>query len=37
MAEQKKIKPSLRNLAAGDVIFREGEVGDFAYQVVKGR
>ncbi|MFL2663118.1 MAG: HlyD family type I secretion periplasmic adaptor subunit [Alphaproteobacteria bacterium] len=37
MAEQKKIKPSLRNLAAGDVIFREGEVGDFAYQVVKGK
>ena len=23
MAEQKKIKPSLRNLAAGDVIFKE--------------
>jgi HlyD family secretion protein len=37
MAEQKKIKPSLRNLAAGDVLFREGEVGDFAYQVVKGK
>lgn len=36
MAE-KKIKPSLRNLASGDVLFREGEVGDFAYQVVKGK
>ena len=33
----KKIKPSLRNLASGDVLFREGEVGDFAYQVVKGK
>ena len=30
-------KPALRNLAAGDVLFREGEVGDFAYQVVKGK
>ena len=30
-------QPSLRNLAAGDVLFREGEVGDFAYQVVKGK
>lgn len=34
---QQKIKPSLRNLASGDVLFREGEVGDFAYQVVKGK
>ena len=31
------LKPSLRNLASGDVLFREGEVGDFAYQVVKGK
>ena len=30
-------QPSLRNLAAGDVLFREGEVGDFAYQVIKGK
>ena len=30
-------QPSLRNLASGDVLFREGEVGDFAYQVVKGK
>ena len=30
-------QPSLRNLAAGDVLFREGEVGDFAYQIVKGK
>jgi len=37
MVDQKKIKPSLRNLASGDVLFREGEVGDFAYQVVKGK
>ena len=37
MSDQKKIKPSLRNLASGDVLFREGEVGDFAYQVVKGK
>ena len=37
MAEQKKLKPSLRSLASGDVLFREGEVGDFAYQVVKGK
>ncbi len=28
---------SLRNLASGDVLFREGEVGDFAYQVIKGK
>ena len=37
MTDTKKIKPSLRNLATGDVLFREGEVGDFAYQVVKGK
>ena len=37
MADKKKIKPSLRSLASGDVLFREGEVGDFAYQVVKGK
>ncbi len=37
MAEKKSPQPSLRNLAAGDVLFREGEVGDFAYQVVKGK
>ncbi len=37
MSQQNKIKPSLRSLAAGDVLFREGEVGDFAYQVVKGK
>lgn len=37
MSQQNKIKPSLRNLASGDVLFREGEVGDFAYQVVKGK
>ena len=41
MAQKKKPpiqqQPSLRNLAAGDVLFREGEVGDFAYQVVKGK
>ncbi len=30
-------KPSLKNLASGDVLFREGEVGDYAYQVVKGK
>ena len=30
-------QPLLRNLASGDVLFREGEVGDFAYQVVKGK
>ena len=37
MTDKKKIKPSLRNLASGDVLFREGEVGDFAYQIVKGK
>jgi len=37
MAEKKKIEPALRNLASGDVLFREGEVGDFAYQIVKGK
>ena len=35
MNASKTQKPALRNLAAGDVLFREGEVGDFAYQVVK--
>ena len=34
MNSSKTIKPALRNLAAGDVLFREGEVGDFAYQIV---
>ena len=29
-------KPKLRSLATGDVLFREGEVGDFAYQVSSG-
>ena len=28
MAEKKTIQPAVRNLAAGDVLFREGEVGD---------
>ena len=37
MAEKKKIQPSVRNLAAGDVLFREGEVGDYAYQIIKGK
>ena len=37
MTSSKTPKPALRNLAAGDVLFREGEVGDFAYQVVKGK
>ena len=37
MSSSKTIKPALRNLAEGDVLFREGEVGDFAYQVVKGK
>ena len=37
MPEKKPPQPSLRNLAAGDVLFREGEVGDYAYQVVKGK
>ena len=39
MANSKKTgqQPSLRNLVAGDVLFREGEVGDFAYQIVKGK
>ena len=32
MTDKKKIsQPSLRNLASGDVLFREGEVGDFAF------
>ncbi|MDC3091415.1 HlyD family type I secretion periplasmic adaptor subunit [Rickettsiales bacterium] len=29
-------KRNIRSLAEGDVLFREGEVGDFAYQVVTG-
>ena len=37
MSSSKTMKPALRNLAAGDVLFREGEVGDFAYQIVKGK
>ena len=37
MSASKTQKPALRNLAAGDVLFREGEVGDFAYQIVKGK
>ena len=37
MSSTKASQPALRNLAAGDVLFREGEVGDFAYQVVKGK
>jgi len=38
MSKQNKTsQPALRNLAAGDVLFREGEVGDYAYQVVKGK
>ena len=37
MKTSKTQKPALRNLAAGDVLFREGEVGDFAYQIVKGK
>ncbi len=37
MPSKKLSQPSLRNLAAGDVLFREGEVGDYAYQVVKGK
>ncbi len=37
MATKKSIQPAVRNLAAGDVLFREGEVGDFAYQIVKGK
>lgn len=37
MADKKIIQPAIRNLAAGDVLFREGEVGDFAYQIVKGK
>ena len=37
MADQKKVGPAVRNLASGDVLFREGEVGDFAYQIVKGK
>ena len=37
MAEKKNIQPAVRNLAAGDVLFREGEVGDYAYQIIKGK
>ena len=37
MSNTKASQPALRNLAAGDVLFREGEVGDFAYQIVKGK
>ena len=38
MIEKKnKSQASLRNLAAGDVLFREGEVGDFAFQIVSGK
>ena len=37
MTEKKNIQPAVRNLAAGDVLFREGEVGDYAYQIVKGK
>ena len=33
MAEK---KANIRSLAEGDVLFREGEVGDFAYQIVSG-
>ena len=29
-------KPKVRSLASGDVLFREGEVGDFAYQITSG-
>ena len=29
-------KANIRSLAEGDVLFREGEVGDFAYQIVSG-
>ncbi len=32
-----KSHASLRNLASGDVLFREGEVGDFAFQIVSGK
>ena len=37
MVDKKTAQPAVRNLAAGDVLFREGEVGDFAYQIVKGK
>tara|TARA_A100001015_G_scaffold283263_1_gene348417 strand:+ start:545 stop:2260 length:1716 start_codon:yes stop_codon:yes gene_type:complete len=30
------LKPRLRTLASGDILFREGEVGDFAYQIISG-
>ena len=34
---KKTVQPAVRNLASGDVLFREGEVGDYAYQIVKGK
>ncbi len=34
---KKAVEPAVRNLASGDVLFREGEVGDYAYQIVKGK
>ena len=37
MSNTKASQPALRKLAAGDDLFREGEVGDFAYQIVKGK
>ena len=37
MVGKKKIQPAVRNLASGDVLFREGEVGDYAYQIIKGK
>ena len=38
MIEKKNTsQASLRTLAAGDVLFREGEVGDFAFQIVSGK
>lgn len=30
------MKPKVRSLASGDILFREGEVGDFAYQITSG-
>ncbi len=37
MVEKNPAKHTLRNLASGDVLFREGEVGDFAFQIVSGK
>ena len=37
MVEKNPTKHTLRNLASGDVLFREGEVGDFAFQIVSGK